>query len=194
MKPLLTIIRAIVALVAVAAPLLAAAPASLVNFTRVSEWPGGQQGDGLAVAGNYAYLGAGDPDLRIIDVSIPTNPIAMGGLNLTNNQEPSEVVVSGQHVYLRYYSRIGHLLPWPLGGFHVFDVSDPANPMRVGSYDPGHGLSALEVSGAYAYVAFYDTGVSPMEEGLRVLDVSNPAQPVPLGVCTNAGEVNGMAV
>src|SRR5687767_12417502 len=129
MKLLLTITRAFVAVVAVTAPLLAAAPTSLVQFTALTKWPGTQQGVGLTVSGNYAYLRAGDPDLRIIDLSNLTNPIALGSLNLTDNQEPSEVVVSGQHVYLRYHTRIGHLLPWPLGGFHIFDVSDPANPL-----------------------------------------------------------------
>jgi hypothetical protein len=56
----------------------------------------------------------------------------------------------------------------------VIDVSDPANPRRVGGYDtPGYALG-VAVSGNYAYVADYDAG-------LQVIDVSDPANPRRVG-------------
>jgi len=57
-------------------------------------------------AGNYAYLGfigTGDGSFRIVDVSDPTNPVAVGGHNL--NDMPgynSDIFVAGRYVYLTF--------------------------------------------------------------------------------------------
>jgi hypothetical protein len=59
-------------------------------------------------------------------------------------------------------------------GLQVIDVSDPANPRRVGGYDtPGY-AGGVAVSGHYAYVADGDAG-------LQVIDVSDPANPRRVG-------------
>ncbi len=59
------------------------------------------------------------------------------------------------------------------GGLQVIDVSNPANPVRVGGYDTSGSALGVHVVGNYAYVADYGAG-------LQVIDVSNPANPVPL--------------
>jgi len=58
---------------------------------------------------------------------------------------------------------------------HILDVSDPSNPVEVGSFDAGRGARMLQVyiAGSYAYVATY--------YGLRILDVSDPSNPVKTG-------------
>jgi hypothetical protein len=64
----------------------------------------------------------------------------------------------------------------------VFDISNPADPIRVGGYNtsdyiPGSGYNPtadLAVSGKYLYVA---NGIA----GLKVFDVSNPANPILAG-------------
>jgi hypothetical protein len=55
----------------------------------------------------------------------------------------------------------------------VIDVSDPANPQRVGGYDSGSARD-VAVSGNFAYVA---AGFG----GLEVIDVSDPANPQRIG-------------
>jgi hypothetical protein len=195
-----TTIRTVVALLIVtAASQVATAAASALHFAPVSVWPNSewfsdQEGSALAVAGGYAYVARTDGEVRISNVSNPTNPVAVSTLTLTNNQRPIEVMVSGQHLYVRYSARSSNTTVWPSGGLQIFNVGNPTNPVHAVNYDPGHGLSALEVAGSYAYLAYYNTNVSPTETGLRLLDVSNPAQPVSAGVYTNAGRVNGMAV
>jgi hypothetical protein len=53
------------------------------------------------------------------------------------------VAVSGHYAYVADWD----------AGLQVIDVSDPANPRRVGGYDtPGYALG-VAVSGNYAYVA-----------------------------------------
>jgi hypothetical protein len=200
LKTSLALIRTLAALAVLAAPLLAAAPASLIHLARASAWDNttwwitDYGGSALAVADGYAYVARPDGEVRISDISNPTNPVTVSTLTLTNAQRPSEVVVSGQNLFLRYCARSTNDAWWPSGGFHIFNVSNPTNPVHLAHYDPGHALTALEVSGAQAYVAFRNTNASPAETGVRVLDVSNSTQPVPLSDYTNAGGANGMAV
>jgi len=56
----------------------------------------------------------------------------------------------------------------------VIDVSNPANPLRVGGCDTSGGALGVAVSGNYAYLAYHDAG-------LQVIDVSNPSNPRRVG-------------
>ncbi|MCW5559849.1 MAG: hypothetical protein KIT22_18685, partial [Verrucomicrobiae bacterium] len=170
---------------------------TVFDFARASHWPDSSEGVAVAVAGDDAVLVSGRSVVRF-DVSNPDHPVSRGRLSLPNNpsESPNELSVSGNLLFVRYYVFDRDVLPPERGGFHVFDLTARPDPLLVGSYAPNHGLSALEVSGPYAYAGVYnDSGPGPMREiGLRVLDVSNPAQPVPLGICTNTGWVHGLAV
>lgn len=59
-------------------------------------------------------------------------------------------------------------------GLQVMDISNPANPQRVGGYDTSEYALAVVVSGNCAYVA---DGFS----GVQAIDVSNPANPHRVG-------------
>ncbi len=63
----------------------------------------------------------------------------------------------------------------------MIDVSNPANPQRVGGCDTSGRASGVAVSGNYAYVA--DCGA-----GLQVIDVSNPANPQRVGGYDTSGD------
>ncbi len=54
-------------------------------------------------------------------------------------------------------------------GLDIVDISDPANPVKVGNCDTSGGPTGVAVSGNYAYVnEFYN---------LRIIDISDPANP-----------------
>ncbi len=72
-------------------------------------------------------------------------------------------------------------------GLQVIDVSNPANPQRVGGYDTSGYAYGVAVSGNYAYVADCDAG-------LQVIDVSNPANPQRVGGYDTSGYAYGVAV
>ena len=67
-----------------------------------------------------------------------------------------------------------------LRGLAVFDVDNPAAPVRVGGYDTSGRAYGVAVAGGYAYVA--DDWA-----GLQVIDVRNPAAPARVGY--DAGNV-----
>ena len=72
-------------------------------------------------------------------------------------------------------------------GLQVIDVSNPANPQRVGGYYTNGFAIGVAVSGNYAYVADYDAG-------LQVIDVSNPTNCVRVGGYDTSGRACGVAV
>ena len=73
------------------------------------------------------------------------------------------------------------------GGLIVVDISNPANPVRLGGYYTGGYSYGVAVVGRYAYMA-------DGSAGLRVIDIADPANPVQVGVYDTAGEARGVAV
>ena len=73
------------------------------------------------------------------------------------------------------------------GNLAVFDVSNPANCLRVGGYDIGGIANDVTVSGNYAYVANETAG-------MQVMDVSNPSNCVRVGGYDTSGAAFDVAV
>jgi hypothetical protein len=96
---------------------------------------------GVAVSGNYAYVGDGSPGLQVIDVSNPANPQRVGGYDTSGSA--GGVAVSGKYAYVADgYS-----------GLQVIDVSNPANPQRVGGNSAFDGSGGISVANGKVFVA-----------------------------------------
>ena len=122
---------------------------------------------GLAITGGYALVADGSAGLRVVDVSNPSNPIIVGtGTPISGSL--SRVAVKGDYAYAASGS-----------GMQIFDISDPTKPVVVGFMDTD-GLSTNDVAlrGTYAYMA---DGTYFQANGLKVIDVSNPALPFQVG-------------
>jgi hypothetical protein len=130
----------------------------------------------VAVQGYYAYNGEG-PALTILDVSNPSSP------TVTGKTDPlPDAVVRGVAVVDNYAYVAGGY-----GGLRVVDISDPFNPIEVGSCDtPGRALS-VAIAGDYAYVADGETG-------LRVMDISTRCSPIEVGFFDTSGQARSVAV
>jgi hypothetical protein len=119
--------------------------------------------NGVAVAGNYAYVADGTA-LRVINVSDPTDPVEVGAYDgLT---EALGVAVSGSYAYVADGTN----------GLWVFNISTPSNPLQVGhlaiTSDAQPFLAkSIALCGAYALVGTY-------AQGTRFVSVANPATPV----------------
>jgi hypothetical protein len=122
----------------------------------------------VEVAGNYAYAAAYDRGLRVLNVANPANPTQVGFYQTPEDDWLTHVHLSGDYAYATDY--YGYLL-W------IFDVSNPAAPALEATYgDHSTPWTILDiyVVGGTAYLA---------GDGLRVLDVSNPAHPAEAGFC-----------
>ena len=84
---------------------------------------------GMTVSGDYVYIADCQSGLQIIDVSDPSNPRRVGEY-VINGRCATQVAVVGQHAYVTDHSYVFGTVGSP--GLHALDVSDPANPRRVG--------------------------------------------------------------
>ncbi|HKS35643.1 MAG TPA: hypothetical protein VJW76_00535, partial [Verrucomicrobiae bacterium] len=174
-------------------------PATAAEDPLVGEWPGYTRAFEAPVAfhANYIYVGG---LMHIFDVSIPFNPIRLGGIGSASGRD---VVFAGNYAYLaaggdglKIYDVSNPLLPAPVatldtpgsaqgiavsgnhvyladyeGGFRIFNVANPASPSLVGSLPVISLANDVVVSGNFAFVA-------DELDGFRVVNISNPAAPV----------------
>ena len=73
-------------------------------------------------------------------------------------------MVSGNYAYLLVDRR----------DLEIIDLTDPANPQRVGGYATGYGVWELALAGHYVYLARWDNE-------LEVIDVADPVNPQLVG-------------
>lgn len=131
---------------------------------------------GVAVAGTTAYLG----QLRAvvaIDVSDPAHPLARAKASLLGNYggASARVCVAGQRLYA-FSVESGDMVN-PIESLAVFDISQPGTLAPLGVYrrraGPQHHLPELRALAVEDKLACLGD-----EAGLRVLDLTNPRQPV----------------
>jgi hypothetical protein len=136
----------------------------------------------LAVRNGYAYLGVGGR-LDVVDVNKGANP-----QTIIRKLVPTRVfstAVTGNYALLTEYPQIDGSGPQPL--LSMYDVSNPANPIRVGEVLlPGLGHKVV-VAGTLAYVVAGAAGV-------HIVDISDPANPHRVGGYDTLGEAFDVAV
>ncbi len=94
----------------------------------------------ITVAGDYAYLAALTDGLIIVDISDPTQPVLVGGH--ATPEGAYGVAVEEQIAYTMDRSNV-----------QVFDVANPAKPVRIGMMAEGfHSLEDIVVHAGYIYV------------------------------------------
>jgi hypothetical protein len=124
----------------------------------------------VAVSGNYAYIGRG-PRLAVIDVSTPAAPVEVGA-TAPLPEMITGVVVNGDYAFLSMENY----------GLRVIDISDPANPSLLSSFEtPGDAKDiAHGWSGGHRYALIADGNY-----GLRRINVDDPAAPADAGAWTS---------
>ena len=153
-------------------------PSNLVLVSSLD--PGGYVSD-VAVAGNYAYLAAGDDGLQVIDIRNPSQPRRVGGVDTDGSSV--EVAVAGDYAYVAD----GDPNLQGNGGLQIIDISAPGDPQQVGLYQTDGSTVAVAVFGHYAYLLEGPYQRGTKAGGLHVIDISDPANPVRVG-----GNLNGI--
>jgi hypothetical protein len=114
------------------------------------------------------------PEFAVFDRSDPENLLRLEYLMF---EEPvSHIQASGSHAFVGEGDVV-----------HVVDLSEPAAPVIVGSYQSPAAIQDMVVEGAYLYVA---AGTA----GLRVVDIAEPALPVEVTYVAAVGEVTAVDV
>jgi len=129
----------------------------------------------LVQQGSLLYAGASYDGLRIFDVSDARRPAEVAHYDLTGGAELVDLVVQGSRVALAihdYQHSSESSSISSVARLEVLDVTIPANPVLLGSYQElGPNslegvISDLEVAGTTAYLVRMD--------GLRILDIADP--------------------
>jgi hypothetical protein len=115
-------------------------------------------GDEGAIMGDYAYIASG-PQLKIVDISIPSNPILYS--SYSDLSHASHVCVSGNYAFVSDGT-------YPDNNVKIINISDPYSPTLTAQIDSlaGH----IAVDGQYLYLgSAYPT--------FLIFDISDPANP-----------------
>lgn len=124
----------------------------------------------VVVLGDTAYTAGGyGVGLTILDVSRPAQPRRLGGyatpgaaLDVDVSRERNTAYLAGGN----FDKNLGKYVD----GLLIIDVSNPAEPRRLGGYTTEGECSSVTVVGGIAYVTVRYSGV-------HLVDVSDPAQP-----------------
>ncbi len=140
---------------------------------KVGLWPGYGRGPAidLAVADHYCYVAMEDGGLAVLDIATPSQPERVGGYRPPGRTRM--VRVSGQRAYLATIlsQRGGCEGECWHGRLVILDIVDPSNPVPLGSFSISTEIQSLFVVGNHVYL-------SDSENGLLLLDVSNPSHPI----------------
>ncbi len=159
-------------------------PQSPKLLTRIST--GGFAVD-IHVAEGFAYLTVQSSGLLVYDVKDPAKPIRIAQSDTAHIV--SEVDAIGQRAYVAESQ-----------GLRVIDLADPARPVEW----PGYGFPwgtrphGLQLLGDYAYLAVDGYGYPGSDAivggGLRVIDISNPANSIEVGRHDTAARTEAVQV
>ncbi|MCA9759073.1 MAG: hypothetical protein KDA27_24990, partial [Candidatus Eisenbacteria bacterium] len=140
----------------------------------------------VAVEGNIAVVANGNIGTGIIDVSDPAAPIlrAQFDSNLPCGASSEPAFVKGVDIQGTLVFAAEEDC-----GLRILDISDPDNPVTVGTLDtPGQAIKVV-VEGDIAYLAD--------NPGLKIIDVSNPSNPFLRsavgGICIDVDVAEGYA-
>ena len=127
----------------------------------------------VAIQNNYAYIADRDDGVIIVDISDLANPSFVSSCDTP--YDANSIVVSGAYAYVA-----------DADDTLIIDISNPTAPAIVGQYDTGDAWG-IALDGNYVYVGDGDNGVV-------VLNVNDPANPVYAGSYDTAGYAGGLNI
>jgi hypothetical protein len=151
-------------------------------------------GDDFFLSGDLLYgirqapEGAGTR-LRIYNLAVdPFNPPIVGSLVIPPfcSGDPVSIYVDGGYAYICRRAGCGE--PTVQAALLIVNISDPADPFLVTTYGSALVPQDVVVTNDTALVVGW-TGGNPNGQGLVVLDVSDPANPVQISAFTTHGNV-----
>jgi hypothetical protein len=117
--------------------------------------------ESVTVSGAHAVVTTLYDGCQVIDISDVEVPVVVGALVTAGHCTGAKIVGGVAYVTDRFT------------GMHVFDVESPTFPETFGSVHFDEGISTMAAAGGYLY--------TPLSFNLKVIDVSDPRNPVVVG-------------
>jgi len=160
-------------------------PGTAWNFELVGHHAIGSIGwhGALALKGRCAYVGnCGRPEVNILDVSDPANPVHLGALALPAGSKPTEVrTLADLDLLVVSDLSSGRLLL-------TYDVSDCAEPKPLGSLTLAHEAHEFYLWRDQSRVLAYGATFTRFPPTLVVIDLTDPAEPAEVARWTAADD------
>lgn len=136
----------------------------------------------IDISGSYAFTVAYQFGLVVFDISNPMNPAEVGYFSpLDTYPVYDDLVVSYPYAYLASQT----------DGIFIIDISTPDNPVGVGHYYENNlYANSVQVSGGYLIVGTYEMD---FVNGLHIISVADPSDPIRVGFLGTSGHVEGLA-
>lgn len=141
-------------------------PTSISRIRR-HNLPQGANAMALDVQDNIIYVAADELGLQIVDAQDPLATVTIGSYLFGFNRPATDIVVDGT---IAFVAGVDDTIPNGDSGVHIFDVSNPSAPIRIGWQQALNRIYGLEVHDQIAYTLQYD-------EGLIMYDLSDPTAP-----------------
>lgn len=130
----------------------------------------------------YIFLANNENDKQLIvmDSSNLTSPLEIASSTLPEMTEgkPRSIYYYDEKVYIgTQYLPCVSCVSTQNNEFHVYDVSNPGNPIWLGSRDVNNNINDIIVRGSYAYLA-----TSGDDREIIILNISNPANITQVGI------------
>lgn len=147
------------------------------NPIRIASLPIGKWITGIAVKDSCAFVGVADSGLFVIDISRIDAPKQIGFIERKGIDFSSRgLTLVSNYAYAAWHT-----------GFWIVDISDKVKPQERHFFPTGHVALDVVVDGKYLYVA-HALG------GLRILDISEPSSPQPVGHLETNGSTSQVKV
>ncbi|MBE2202215.1 MAG: PKD domain-containing protein [Anaerolinea sp.] len=137
----------------------------------------------VAQQGDYVYLGIGSR-LDVYDVQDPANPTLLAQTAPLTDMIISLDLLGNYVVAAASY------------GLYIFDMSTPSSPHLIHQYPlPSRVIYDVEISGTLVFVAEgRNFNLVNAGGGLRVLDLSDPLHPTPLGTYGDGDTIRSLSL
>ena len=126
-------------------------------------WGGGPHD--IAIADHYAYLALPSSGMRVVDISVPSRPVDVGGID----DEAVHYMCASEDLLVTANRDV----------LHVYDLSDPALPELSATLDPGWDFPAFAMYGRLLAVSERG-GSENLPRDLVLYDLTLPDEPVEL--------------
>jgi len=152
-----------------------------VTLTPVSSYDTTGQTRGIVKDNDIVYVADGTDGLKVFQMDMVGDFVPLG----TGFKLPAE---TGVDVSLRSVRLVGNYLylAYRQKGLYVLDVTDPANPVQVFSYDTPNYATFIEIDNKRLYLSD--------RFGLLIFDISQPASPVLIGSYTPPNEIERVRI
>ena len=149
-----------------------------MNLTLAGLWSSSGLGGGVAIEGDYAYVGVGAA-MKVLDITDPVVPEDISSITFSGQTTVLSILIRGDAAYVVEDDLYG--VP-SAHGLRILNISNSEEPKLIGSYNTYGYTRDMCIYGNYAYLPWYLS-----TWGLDIINITTPSRPQFLTTYTLTG-------